>query len=136
MRKALSNLPPIFSGDVSTDVSGSFFTLPMTQRPLSTAFLISPFKNACDVAQEMMNKITATLTWKLLKKNLHSGFDKFLLTTQFDYNPQRKATALYISHNAEYIQQHSSNWRSSLKWVKCKDWGSQIVTLLKNPRTK
>ena len=34
MRKALSNLPPIFWGTVSTDVSGSFFTLPMTQRPL------------------------------------------------------------------------------------------------------
>lgn len=63
-RKAPSNLPPIFSGNVNTDVSGSFFTLPMTQRPLSTASWIPPFKSACDVGQEQM-KITAALTWKL-----------------------------------------------------------------------
>lgn len=53
MRKALSNLPPILSAHVSTDVSGSFFTLPMTQRPLTGAFVISPFRNACDVGQEV-----------------------------------------------------------------------------------
>lgn len=69
MRKALSNLPPIFSGNVSADVSGSFFTLPMTQRPFSAAVLISTFKNACHVWQEKTNKITATLTWKLLGKS-------------------------------------------------------------------
>lgn len=57
MRKSLSNLPPVLSGNVSTDVSGSFFTLPVTQRPLSNAFLISPFKKACDAGHEEVNEI-------------------------------------------------------------------------------
>lgn len=57
MRKSLSNLPPVLSGNVSTDVSGSFFTLPVTRRPLSNAFLISPFKKACDAGHEEVNEI-------------------------------------------------------------------------------
>lgn len=61
MRKSLSNLPPVLSGNVSTDVSGSFFTLPVTQRPLSNAFLISPFKKACDAGHEEVNEINSAV---------------------------------------------------------------------------
>lgn len=80
-RKAPSNLPPIFSGNVNTDVSGSFFTLAMTQRPLSTASWIPLFKSACDVGQEQM-KITAALTWKL---TFSFFFGKCLSNIVFDY---------------------------------------------------